>query len=197
MQCASSTTRSPILRTSWGSCSSRNDGLLSRSGDTSSTSTSSRSSCASTSRHSCAFVELIATARTPARWAAAIWSRMRARRGETSTVGPAPRRRSSSVATKYTADLPHPVRCTTSARRRPSTSASIASNCPSWNSASSRPTRVRRTSRAWARTGIVEVMRSTLPHATDARPRFRGGWTPSRRDRPKRSASVGSERDKQ
>ena len=34
------------------------------------------------------------------------------------TVGPAPPARSNAVATKYTADLPHPVRCTTSARRR-------------------------------------------------------------------------------
>ena len=42
-----------MRRTSAGSCCSRNDGLLSRSGETSSTSTSSRSSCASTSAHSC------------------------------------------------------------------------------------------------------------------------------------------------
>ncbi len=45
-------------------------GLLSLSGETSRTSTSSRSSCPSTSVHSCALVELIATARTPARSAA-------------------------------------------------------------------------------------------------------------------------------
>ena len=47
---------------------------------------------------------------------------MSASSGETSTVGPAPRARSSIVATKYTADLPQPVRCTTSARRCSSTS---------------------------------------------------------------------------
>ena len=79
-----------MRRTSAGSCCSRNDGLLSRSGETSSTSTSSASSRRSTSAHSWGFVELIATARTPARSAAAIWSRMSASSGETSTVGPAP-----------------------------------------------------------------------------------------------------------
>jgi hypothetical protein len=33
-------------------------------------------------------------------------------------VGPMSRARSNAVVTKYTADLPQPVRCTTSARRR-------------------------------------------------------------------------------
>ena len=153
---------------------------------------------ASTSAHSWAFVELIATARTPARSAAAIWSRMSASSGETSTVGPAPRRRSSSVATKYTADLPHPVRCTTSARRRPSTSASIASNCPSWNSASSRPTSSRsaasaaaRVSAAWRpsrrRAGRWAVMLPTL--AASRRQRCPVGYAGNRpRARPQRSA---------
>ena len=42
------------------------------------------------------------------------------------TVGPAPAARSNAVATKYTADLPHPVRCTTNARRRCTTRAWIA-----------------------------------------------------------------------
>ena len=50
----------------------------------------------------------MATARTPARSAAAIWSRMSASSGETSTVGAGAPARSSSVATKYTADLPQP-----------------------------------------------------------------------------------------
>ena len=68
MQCASSTTSRPVSAASLGSTSSRNDGLLSRSGDTSSTSTSSAASKASSDSHSCAFVELIATARTPARF---------------------------------------------------------------------------------------------------------------------------------
>ena len=48
---------------------------------------------------------------------------MSASNGETITVGPAPWPRSSAVATKYTADLPQPVRWTTSARRRSATSA--------------------------------------------------------------------------
>src|SRR6478609_6429000 len=73
---------------------------------------------------------------------------MSASSGDTIRVGPAPRRRSSREATKYTADLPQPVRCTTRARRPPSTRASMASNWPSWNSASGCPTSSRST--AWA-----------------------------------------------
>ena len=72
---------------------------------------------ACTSSHSVMLAELMVTARMPAREAAEIWSRMSASSGDTITVGPAPRARSSLVATKYTADLPQPVRCTTSARR--------------------------------------------------------------------------------
>jgi hypothetical protein len=45
-------------------------------------------------------VELMVTARIPARWAAAIWLRISASSGETITVGPAPPARSSAVATK-------------------------------------------------------------------------------------------------
>ena len=56
-------------------------------------------------------------ARIPARAAASIWFRISASSGDTITVGPAPRARNSAVARKYTADLPHPVRCTTRARR--------------------------------------------------------------------------------
>src|SRR5262245_17603095 len=62
----------------------------------------------------------------PARAAASTWLRISASSGETMTVGPAPLARSSAVATKYTADLPQPVRCTTSARRRSATRARIA-----------------------------------------------------------------------
>ena len=50
--------------------------------------------------HSSMLVELMVTARMPARSAAAIWLRIRASSGETMTVGPAPSARSSSVATK-------------------------------------------------------------------------------------------------
>ncbi len=42
---------------------------------------------------------------------------------------------------KYTADLPQPVRCTTSALRRCATSASMASYWPGWKAASARPVR--------------------------------------------------------
>ena len=45
-------------------------------------------------------VELIVTARMPARSAAAIWLRISASSGLTITVGPAPASRSSLVATK-------------------------------------------------------------------------------------------------
>src|SRR5690554_2400703 len=166
MQCASSTTSMPILLTSVGSCCSRNAGLFSLSGETSSTSTSSASSCRTTSPHSCALVELIATARTPARAAASIWSRMSASRGDTSTVGPAPAWRSSSVATKYTADFPQPVRCTTRARRRPATRVSIASYWPSWNSALSDPTNRRMMDRADAR--VASVMHPASQHRPTA-----------------------------
>jgi hypothetical protein len=46
------------------------------------------------------FVELTVTAVMPARPAAAIWLRIKASRGETMTVGPAPEARNSAVATK-------------------------------------------------------------------------------------------------
>ena len=62
----------------------------------------------------------------PARVAASIWLRIKASSGETISVGPLPRARSRAVATKYTADLPQPVRWTHSTRPRRSTSASTA-----------------------------------------------------------------------
>ena len=62
--------------------------------------------------------EFTVRALSPARPAASIWLRIRARSGEMMIVGPMSRARSSAVVTKYTADLPQPVRCTTSARRR-------------------------------------------------------------------------------
>ena len=58
------------------------------------------------------------------RCAASIWLRMSASSGETSSVGPLPRSRSMRVAMKYTALLPHPVRCTSSTRSRRPTSRS-------------------------------------------------------------------------
>ncbi len=105
---------------------SRNPGLLSRSGLTRSTSIVPASISAWTSSHSSMLAELMVRARMPAAWAAAIWLRMSASSGDTMTVGPAPRSRSRAVATKYTADFPQPVRCTTRARRRSATRALIA-----------------------------------------------------------------------
>ena len=100
MQCASSTTSRPQVAASRGRTSSRNPGLFSRSGLTSSTSTSPARIASWVGSQLSALVELIVTARMPARSAAAIWLRIRASSGETMTVGPAPRSRSSRVATK-------------------------------------------------------------------------------------------------
>lgn len=116
MQCASSTTSSPAACVSSGSTVSRKSGLFSRSGLTSSTSTSPTATCSSIEDHSSVLEELIVAAWTPAEAAACTWLRMSDSNGETITVGPSPSSRSSAVATKYTADLPQPVRCTTSAR---------------------------------------------------------------------------------
>ena len=110
MQCASSITSSPTEAANSGSISSRNRGLLSRSGLISSRSVESAASRSRTSSHSSRLVLLIVCARNPRRSAAAIWLRISASSGLTINVGPAPSRRSSAVATKYTADLPHPVR---------------------------------------------------------------------------------------
>ena len=88
------------MAASRGSTWSRKPGLLSRSGETSRTSTSPARICCWTGSHSSMLVELMVTARMPARSAAAIWLRISASSGETITVGPAPCSRSSSVATK-------------------------------------------------------------------------------------------------
>ena len=102
----------------------------------------------------------------PARAAAPTWSRIRASSGETSRVGPAPRARSSAVATKYIADFPHPVRWTTSTRSRRCTRPSIASSCPSRKSASARPTRARSAALASSASGVVIPV--NLRDATDS-----------------------------
>ena len=103
-----------------GSTSSRKPGLFNRSGrNQQHVDLAARGSRRAPRAHSSALAELIVTARMPARSAASIWLRINASSGEMITVGPAPPSRSSAVATKYTADLPQPVRCTTSARRCP------------------------------------------------------------------------------
>ncbi len=100
MQCASSTTSRPQVAARRGSTSSRKPGLFSRSGLTSSTSTSPAWMERWIGSQSPMLVELIVTARMPARSAAWIWLRISASSGLTITVGPAPRSRSSRVATK-------------------------------------------------------------------------------------------------
>ena len=88
------------MAASRGSTSSRKPGLLSRSGLTRRTSISPAAIARWVSSQSSRLVELIVTARMPARSAAAIWLRISASSGETITVGPDPASRSSSVATK-------------------------------------------------------------------------------------------------
>jgi hypothetical protein len=83
-----------------GSIVSRNSGLFSRSGLMSSRSTLSRSSSPRTAAQSSRFVELIVTARIPSRSAAAIWLRISASSGLTSSVGPTFPSRSIAVAMK-------------------------------------------------------------------------------------------------
>ncbi len=88
----------------------------------------------------------------------------------------------AAVARKYTADLPHPVRCTTRARCRCSTSAEIASSCPGWNTASGRPVRAARAPALPQRCRRTAVRWwSPCPHAvsTDRRnqPRPSRLWT--------------------
>src|ERR1700733_148587 len=106
------------------------------------------------SSHSWVLAELTVRAWVPARPAAATWLRISASSGDTSTVGPAPRARSSAVATKYTADFPHPVRCTTKARRRSATRALIAvhwsSRSRAWSPASARKGRSASSRRPWS-----------------------------------------------
>jgi hypothetical protein len=97
MQCASSTTSRPVLASS-GSAVSANRGLASRSGETSSTSTSSARSASNTGCQSATLAELTVAARRPARSAAATWSRISASSGEMTSVGPRPASRSAAVA---------------------------------------------------------------------------------------------------
>lgn len=120
----------------------------------------------------------------PARAAASTWFRMSASSGDTITVGPLPRARSSEVATKYTADLPQPVRWTTRARRLSATSASIARHWSSRSRASpeTSPTRRARTASAAARSSALLVcsMRSIQQDGTDIRSRPpRAGGAPT------------------
>ena len=173
MQCASSITTSPAVDASSGSTSSRKPGLFNRSGETSSTSTAPDRIVSYTSPHCSLLALFTVTAWMPARSAAAIWLRINASNGEMITVGPAPPSRSNAVATKYTADLPHPVRCTTNARCRPCTRASTAVHWSSRNRASSRPTNARRWNSARSRRSVVvpgEVMTIRLPRRSDSAP---------------------------
>ena len=87
-----------MLAASDGSTSLRNRGLLRRSGEMSSTSTSSASIDDSIDRQSSMLEELMVAARMPAAEAEPTWLRMSASSGDTTRVGPAPSSRSSRVA---------------------------------------------------------------------------------------------------
>ena len=93
-------TTSPALAARLGSTVSRKSGLFSRSGLTSSTSTLPSATSARTASHSSMLAELIVRPTMPARPAASSWLRISASSGETITVAPEPRARSSAVATK-------------------------------------------------------------------------------------------------
>ena len=97
-----------------------------------------------TSSHSCWLAELIATARTPARAAAATWSRISASSGETRIGGAGTSAAQQQGGHEIDGGLAPPGALHHQGAAAPSTSASIASNWPSWNCASARPTRVRR-----------------------------------------------------
>ena len=80
------------------------------------------------------------------------------------SVGPRPSARNRWVVRKYTALLPHPVRCTTSTLARASTSASIASRCPSRKTASGRPVNNRSASRRWSESAMRRAWQEGVAH---------------------------------
>ena len=97
MQWASSITMRPALASmavAWRA----NLGLASRSGEMSSTSSSSRPRASRVASQSSTLAELMVAACSPARPAASIWSRISASSGEMTNVGPEPSARSAEVA---------------------------------------------------------------------------------------------------
>ena len=166
MQWTSSTTNIPSLVEIGSRTSSTNSSFASRSGETRSTSAPPPSTSRRRSGHSSRFVELMDTARTASRRAISIWLRIRARSGDTMSVGPCPELRKSRVAMKYTVLLPQPVRSTTSCRTRRLTKASIASHCPLRNEASA--------TLSWRRRSRSAAFRSVPPPPAGAATRFTG-----------------------
>ena len=127
MQCASSHTSANARVCIVSNTRRRNPALANRSGAINNRSIWSAAMRSSMSAHESMLDELIVTADRPSRSAAATWSRISASSGDTTIVGPHPRSRSMRVAEKYTADLPNPVRATSSVRRRSATTAATAS----------------------------------------------------------------------
>ena len=133
--------------------------------------------------HSSRLVLLTVWAESPSRCAAAIWLRMSASSGLTMSVGPAPASRSRAVATKYTADLPHPVRWTQSTRARSATTSRIASSWPGRKSAPGSAVSARRRSSAAAVSVSVSTgatSRYWQARQPDRIGRMRGRARPSR-----------------
>jgi hypothetical protein len=194
MQWASSITSSPHVATSRGSCSARNRGFTRRSGETNSTSTASSSSSRSMSPHSVTVAELIACARTPARVAAATWSRISA---QATRSEPAPPRPVAERRDEVDSRLAPPVRCTTSA---PAIDHEGPMPRPGWNCASlpvrsqdSRGVTHRVRSGSAPRAGRVRGAARTNPDALRAPVWPRTGRAGGRREgraRPRRRAEA-------
>ena len=139
MQCASSTTSNGRLSAIAGSTFERNLWFPNRSGEIKRRSTSPRFISASMRVHLSTLDELMVRVTTPILLAASSWLRINASKGDTNSVGPAPRTRNSLAAMKYTILLPQPARCTRSNLLLPLISSCIASHWPSRNSAASSP----------------------------------------------------------
>ena len=139
MQCASSTTSNGRTSAIAGSTVERNLWFPNRSGEIRRRSTSPRSISASMRVHLSTLDELMVRVATPILFAASSWLRINASKGDTKSVGPAPRTRNNLAAMKYTMLLPQPARCTRSNRLLPLISSCIASHWPSRNSAESSP----------------------------------------------------------
>ncbi len=119
-------TSRPIWPASPSSTRRPKPGLASRSGDTSSTSIATGAQIVLDAGPLVDVDEFSVAARSPARLAAATWSRINDSSGDTTSVGPAPSARRIAVAAQYTADFPQPVACTTRTRALGSHSAATA-----------------------------------------------------------------------
>src|SRR5690606_4758739 len=126
MQWTSSMTSRPTRLNNLGRMVDPNSGLLRVSGVTKARSITSDSIRSNSNGHVSWVWELKSATDRSKDSAMDFWLRMRARSGETITVGPPPLARIIFVEMKYTADFPHPVAWTTSALARSWTTARVA-----------------------------------------------------------------------